>query len=87
MVDGLDHMQLAMPRGGEERARRAYFAGSLGLEELETPLTLAGRAGSGLRCRTGVGFTSGSRSCSGRTRRRAPGLQGRGPGRAGVEAR
>ncbi|HZA46310.1 MAG TPA: hypothetical protein VE568_13575 [Rubrobacter sp.] len=40
-------MQLVMPRGGEERARRAYFAGSLGLAELEKPLTLAGRAGSG----------------------------------------
>jgi hypothetical protein len=36
-----------MPRGGEERARRAYFAESLGLAELEKPLTLAGRAGSG----------------------------------------
>ena len=38
-----------MPRGGEERARRAYFAGLLGLAELEKeldkPLALTGRGG------------------------------------------
>ena len=44
MVEGLDHVQLAMPRGGEERAR-AYFAGLLGLAELEKPPALAGRGG------------------------------------------
>jgi hypothetical protein len=32
MVEGLDHVQLAMPRGGEEWSR-AYFAGLLGLAE------------------------------------------------------
>ena len=44
MVEGLDHVQLAMPRGGEDRAR-AYFAGLLGLEEVEKPPALAGRGG------------------------------------------
>ena len=37
-------MQLAMPGGGEERARE-YFAGLLGLAELEKPPALAGRGG------------------------------------------
>jgi hypothetical protein len=32
MVEGLDHVQLAMPCGREERARD-YFAGLLGLAE------------------------------------------------------
>ena len=44
MVNGLDHVQLAMPRGGEERAR-TFFAGLLGLEEVEKPPMLAGRGG------------------------------------------
>jgi len=44
MIDGLDHVQLAMPPGGEERAR-AYFGGLLGLAELEKPAVLAGRGG------------------------------------------
>ena len=44
MIEGLDHVQLAMPRGGEGRAR-AYFGGMLGLEELEKPVALARRGG------------------------------------------
>jgi catechol 2,3-dioxygenase-like lactoylglutathione lyase family enzyme len=44
MIEGLDHVQLAMPRGGEARAR-AYFGGVLGLEELEKPQALARRGG------------------------------------------
>ena len=44
MISGLDHVQLAMPRGGEERAR-TFFAGLLGLEEVEKPPMLAGRGG------------------------------------------
>ena len=44
MLDGLDHVQLAMPRGGEERAR-VYFGGLLGLVELEKPAVLTGRGG------------------------------------------
>jgi catechol 2,3-dioxygenase-like lactoylglutathione lyase family enzyme len=44
MLDGLDHVQLAMPSGGEERAR-AYFGGMFGLAGLEKPAALAGRGG------------------------------------------
>ncbi len=59
MVEGLDHVQLAMPRGGEERAR-AYFAGLLGLAELEKPPALAGRGGVWFApWRTGGSFISG----------------------------
>ena len=47
MLDGLDHVQLAMPLGGEERAR-AYFGGMLGLAELEKPAMLAGGAWFGM---------------------------------------
>jgi catechol 2,3-dioxygenase-like lactoylglutathione lyase family enzyme len=43
-ISGLDHVQLAMPSGGEERARD-YFGGLLGLVELEKPAALAGRGG------------------------------------------
>ena len=41
-VIGLDHVQLAMPRGEEERAR-AFYAGVLGL--VEVPKPEAGRGG------------------------------------------
>ncbi|MDQ1185153.1 VOC family protein [Agrobacterium larrymoorei] len=40
----LDHIQLAMPEGGEQRAR-AFYADLLGLEEVEKPANLAGRGG------------------------------------------
>ena len=41
---GYDHVQLAMPRGGEEQAR-AFWTGVLGFVELERPADMAGRAG------------------------------------------
>jgi catechol 2,3-dioxygenase-like lactoylglutathione lyase family enzyme len=44
MITGLDHVQLAMPRGGEERAR-AFYGGLLGMEELAKPAPLAARGG------------------------------------------
>ncbi len=44
MLEGLDHVQLAMPCAGEERAR-VYFGGLLGLVELEKPAVLTGRGG------------------------------------------
>ena len=44
MIDGLDHVQLAMPRGGEGRAR-TFFGGLLGLAEVLKPPVLAGRGG------------------------------------------
>lgn len=44
MIVGLDHVQLAMPKGGEERAR-AFYGGVLGLAEREKPPHLAVRGG------------------------------------------
>ena len=43
-VYGLDHVQLAMPRGAEEQAR-AFYAGVLGLTEMPKPPHLALRGG------------------------------------------
>src|SRR5215213_6398028 len=43
-VYGLDHVQLAMPRGAEEQAR-AFYAGVLGLDEVPKPPNLAARGG------------------------------------------
>jgi catechol 2,3-dioxygenase-like lactoylglutathione lyase family enzyme len=43
-LTGLDHIQLAMPAGGEERARR-FYADLLGLAELPKPAPLAARGG------------------------------------------
>ncbi len=40
----IDHVQLAMPAGREAEAR-AFYAGILGLREVEKPATLAGRGG------------------------------------------
>jgi len=41
---GLDHVQLAMPRGAEEIARR-FYTGILGLSEIAKPPDLAKRGG------------------------------------------
>jgi catechol 2,3-dioxygenase-like lactoylglutathione lyase family enzyme len=41
---GIDHVQLSMPAGGEDRARR-FYGGVLGLGEVEKPVELAGRGG------------------------------------------
>ena len=55
----LDHVQLAMPEGGEAEARR-FYADALGLREVPKPPNLAGRGGvwfeggSGLRIHLGV---------------------------------
>ncbi len=43
-IVGLDHLQLAMPRGREADAR-AFYAGILGLAELQKPPNLAARGG------------------------------------------
>ena len=43
-VVGLDHVQLAIPPGGEDTAR-AFYSGLLGLTELEKPQPLAARGG------------------------------------------
>ena len=44
MIVGLDHVQLAMPEGGEEAAR-AFYGGVLGLIERPKPPDLAARGG------------------------------------------
>ena len=44
MITGLDHVQLAMPRGAEGTAR-AFYAGLLGMTELPKPPVLAARGG------------------------------------------
>ena len=44
LIVGLDHVQLAMPAGGEDRAR-AFYAGVLGLAEVSKPADLAARGG------------------------------------------
>lgn len=41
---GIDHVQLAMPAGEEERARGFYF-GLLGIPEVQKPASLARRGG------------------------------------------
>lgn len=43
-VHGIDHVQLAMPRGREDEARR-FYAGVLGLPEQPKPPNLAARGG------------------------------------------
>jgi ubiquinone/menaquinone biosynthesis C-methylase UbiE len=48
-VTGLDHVQLAMPRGSEERAR-AFYGGVLGMPEVPKPAALAARGGVWFRC-------------------------------------
>jgi catechol 2,3-dioxygenase-like lactoylglutathione lyase family enzyme len=41
---GIDHVQLSIPAGGEDRAR-AFYGGLLGLDEVDKPAALAGRGG------------------------------------------
>lgn len=43
-VIGIEHVQLAMPPGGEEAARR-FYSGLLGLPEVPKPPKLAARGG------------------------------------------
>jgi catechol 2,3-dioxygenase-like lactoylglutathione lyase family enzyme len=43
-VLGIDHVQLAMPAGGERRARE-FYTGLLGLPEVPKPPALAARGG------------------------------------------
>jgi catechol 2,3-dioxygenase-like lactoylglutathione lyase family enzyme len=57
-VTGLHHVQLAMPAGGEDRAR-AFYARALGLSEVEKPANLRSRGGCwfespGIRLHLGV---------------------------------
>lgn len=43
-ISALHHVQLAMPAGGEEKAR-AFYQGVLGIPEIPKPLNLAKRGG------------------------------------------
>ncbi|HEY5072366.1 MAG TPA: VOC family protein [Caulobacteraceae bacterium] len=57
-IQAIDHVQLAIPRGGEARAR-AFWTGLLGLGEAPKPAGLAGRGGcwfegAGLKVHMGV---------------------------------
>ena len=44
MICGIDHIQLAMPGGGEKRARK-FYGDLLGLSEIEKPEGLQDRGG------------------------------------------
>ena len=44
MLKSIHHIQLAMPKGGEDAAR-AFYAGVLGLAEVEKPDNLKARGG------------------------------------------
>ena len=48
-VYGIDHVQLAMPAGGELLARR-FYGELLGLAEIPKPPNLAARGGNWFRC-------------------------------------
>jgi len=48
-VLGLDHVQVAMPRGEEERAR-SFYGDLLRLDEIPKPEPLAGRGGLWFQC-------------------------------------
>lgn len=48
-IIGLDHVQLAAPKGSEAEARR-FFVDLLGLSEIPKPAVLAVRGGLWLRC-------------------------------------
>lgn len=48
-IVGLDHVQLAMPKGEEDRAR-AFYCGVLGMEELAKPPHLAVSGGCWFEC-------------------------------------
>jgi catechol 2,3-dioxygenase-like lactoylglutathione lyase family enzyme len=43
-IVGIDHVRLAMPKGGEEVAR-GFYAGVLGMREIPKPPAMAGRGG------------------------------------------
>ena len=60
MITGVDHVQLAMPRGREDAAR-SFYAGLLGMTELAKPASLRGIAiaGAALLAVSAVAFRDG----------------------------
>ena len=69
---GIDHVQVAAPRGCEAEAR-AFYGGLLGLEELPKPEPLRAEAAAG-SAPARRSCTSASRSRSPRRARRIPGF-------------
>ncbi len=53
MTVALDHLQIAIPAGGEDAARR-FWSGLVGLEEIPKPADLASRGGLWLRLAAGI---------------------------------
>jgi catechol 2,3-dioxygenase-like lactoylglutathione lyase family enzyme len=49
VVEGLDHVQLACPAGGEDQARD-FYGGLLGLTEIDKPEPLCSRGGVWFEC-------------------------------------
>ena len=47
-IVGIDHVQLAMPEGGEDAARR-FYRDVLGFDEISKPAALSGRGGAWFR--------------------------------------
>ena len=58
LLIAIDHVQLGMPAGGEDRAR-AFYLGILGMREVRKPLALAGRGGVWFAGPAGVGVHLG----------------------------
>ena len=73
-VRNIDHVQLAMPPGEEERAR-TFYAGVLGLTEVLKPAELAKRGDGG---ETGDGRGESKRRSAGDRRDRAHALRSHG---------
>ena len=48
-INGIDHIQITSPRGGEDRARE-FYGGTLGMKEIPKPENLKGRGGCWFSC-------------------------------------
>jgi catechol 2,3-dioxygenase-like lactoylglutathione lyase family enzyme len=66
-INKLDHLQLAIPIGGEERARE-FYGGILGLEEEEKPVQLKKNGGLWYRV-AGIGLHLGAEEPQTRSKR------------------
>lgn len=73
-VEGLDHVQLACPPGGEDEARR-FYGGLLGLREIEKPEPLRSRGGVWFECGTSQQLHLGVEEPFSPARKAHPGLR------------
>ncbi len=48
-IYGLNHVQIAIPKGGEDKARQ-FYSGLLGLNEIPKPANLLARGGAWFEC-------------------------------------